>query len=82
GGLKGIHETTEFIASDNVHGHFWDPGRTIRSDIEKTLAGKLTDAELLTAASQIGKDFDDEIDRARRDEARSRGGGGGGGGGD
>lgn len=82
GGLKGLHETIEFIAADNVHGHFWDPGRTIRTDIEKTLGGKLTDSEFMLAASQIGKDFDDEIDRARRDEALSRGGGGGGGGGD
>jgi tetratricopeptide (TPR) repeat protein len=82
GGLKGIYDTIEFITSDNVHGQFWDPGRAIRSDIEKTLAGKLTDDELLAAASQIGKDFDDEMDRARRDELRGRGGGGDGGGGD
>ena len=82
GGLKGIHETIEFITADNVHGLFWDPGRTIRTDIERTLAGKLTDPELVLAASRIGKDFDNEIDRARRDEASSRGGGGGGGGGD
>jgi tetratricopeptide (TPR) repeat protein len=82
GSLKGLHETIEFIAADNVHGQFWDPGRSIRTDIEKTLAGKLTDSEFASAAAQIGKDFDNEIDRARRDEALSRGGGGGGGGGD
>jgi tetratricopeptide (TPR) repeat protein len=81
GGLKGLHETIEYIAADNVHGKFWDPGRTMRTDIEKTLAGKLTDPEFALAAARVGKDFDDEIDRARRDEARSRGGGGGGGGG-
>jgi tetratricopeptide (TPR) repeat protein len=82
GGLKGLHETIEFITADNVHGQFWDPGRSIRTDIEKTLAGKLTDSEFESAASRIGNDFDNEIDRARRDEALSRGGGGGGGGGD
>lgn len=82
GGLKGLHETIEFITADNVHGQFWDPGRSIRTDIEKTLAGNLTDPEFESAASRIGKDFDNEIDRARRDEALSRGGGGGGGGGD
>lgn len=78
--LKSVHENIEFISSDNVHGQFWDPGRLIRSDIERALSGKLTDAELALEASRIGKDVDNEIDRARRQESSSRRGGGGGGG--
>jgi tetratricopeptide (TPR) repeat protein len=80
GGLKGIHETLEYIASDNIYGIFWDPARMIRSDIEKTLAGKLDDASLTVAALRIGREFEEEIDQARRDEARRRGGRDGGGG--
>lgn len=77
-GLKGIHEVLERIASDNIFGIFWDPGRTIRSDIETTLSSKLDDSELAAAAVRIGSAFDSEIDEARRDQARRRFGGGGG----
>ena len=77
-GLKGIHETLEYIASDRIYGYFWDPARTIRSDIEKTLASKLDDSQLAVAALRIGSEFDEEIDNARRDQFRRRRGGGGG----
>jgi hypothetical protein len=53
----------------------------IRNDIRKTLAAKLDDAQLVMAGERIGAEFDEEIDKARRDESRKRGGGGGGGGG-
>ena len=75
-GLKGIHETLEYIASDRTYGYFWDPARTIRSNIEKTLAAKLDDSQLAVAALGIGSEFDEEIDNARRDQFRRRRGGG------
>lgn len=75
-GLKGIHETLEYIDSDRIYGFNWDPARTIRSDIEKTLAGKLDDSQLAVAALRIGSAFDEEIDNARRDQFRRRRGGG------
>ena len=78
GGLKGIHDAIERIASDNIFGIFWDPARTIRSDIEKTLAGQLDDSQLAATAVRVGSAFDNEIDEARRDQARRRFGGGGG----
>ena len=77
-GLKGIHETLEYIASDRIYGYFWDPARTIRSNIEKTLAAKLDDSQLAVAALGIGSEFDEEIDNARRDQFRRRRSGGGG----
>ena len=79
-GLKGIHETLEYIASDNIYGVFWDPARMIRSDIEKALASKLDDSQLAVAALRIGSEFEEEIDKARRDTVRHRGGGESGGG--
>jgi len=80
-GLRAIDDTLEYIAQDLVFGYFWDPGMAIRNDIRKTLAAKLDDAQLVLAAERIGSQFDEEIDKARRDEARTRGGGGDGGGG-
>jgi len=78
-GLKSIHETIEFIAADPIQGLAWDSGRSIRGDIENTLANKSDTKQLVIAAQRIGKDFDEEIDRARRDESARRGGGDSGG---
>lgn len=80
GGLKGIHETLEYIASNNLYGFYWDPARMIRSDIDNTLASKMDDSQLAAAAVRIGIAFDEEIDNARRDRLRRRGGGDGDGG--
>jgi tetratricopeptide (TPR) repeat protein len=82
-GLKGIHDWLENIsAGSNSSGIFWDPTRQIRSDIEKTLAGKLEAPEFIAAAQRIGREFDEEVDRARKDETYTRYGRTGGGGGD
>ena len=75
-GLKGINETLEYIAADNLSGYHWDPAMRIRSDIRMTLADKNNLRELTASAQRIGVLFDEEIDKARRDEARSRSGGG------
>jgi tetratricopeptide (TPR) repeat protein len=76
GGLKGIHETLEYIGSNNVHGIFWDPARMIRSDIERTLAGKLDESQLAVAGQRIGSAVEEEIYKARRDESQGPRGGG------
>ena len=80
-GLRAIDDTLEYIAEDRVYGFFWDPGMQIRNDIRTSLAAKLDDAQLIMAGERIGRQFDEEIDKARRDEARRRGGSDGGGGG-
>ena len=79
-GLRAIDDTLEYIAEDRVYGFYWDPGMQIRNDIRKSLAAKLDDAQLAMAGERIGRLFDEEIDKARRD-SRRRGGGGSGGGG-
>ena len=78
-GLNGINETLEYITADRVYGFYWDPGMQIRKAVKTTLAAKLDGAELAMAAEQIGVAFDEEIDRARRDELLRRGGGDSGG---
>jgi len=74
GGLKSIDDTLEYINMDRVTGFYWDPGMQIRGAVKKNLAANLDDAQLAVAAERIAIEFDEEIDKARRDEGRSRGG--------
>lgn len=78
--LKAIDDTLEYIAADRLTGFYWDPTMQIRNYIRNTLGRKLNDAELAAAAERIGRDLDEEFDRARRDEAQHRGGSDSGGG--
>jgi tetratricopeptide (TPR) repeat protein len=79
-GLKGIHETLEYLAADNVNGIFWDPARRLRANIEQALMSNSNLLLFIASAEQVGRDFDEEMDTARRDEGRHRNGRGGGGG--
>jgi tetratricopeptide (TPR) repeat protein len=78
--LRGIHETLEYLAADNINGIFWDPARRLRANIEQALMSNGNLPLFVASAEQIGRDFDDEMDTARRDEGRHRNGRGGGGG--
>jgi tetratricopeptide (TPR) repeat protein len=73
-GLRAIHDTLAYIAEDRVYGFFWDPRMEIRNDIRASLAATLDDTQLIMAGERIGREFDEEIDKARRDEGRIRGG--------
>ena len=73
-GLRAIDDTLKYFAEDRVYGFFWDPAMAIRNDIRQTRADQLDDTQLVIAAQRIGREFDAEIDKARRDEARRRGG--------
>jgi tetratricopeptide (TPR) repeat protein len=74
-GLKAIDDTLEYIAADRVYGFYWDPAMQIRNDIRQSLTAKPDDAQLAVAGARIGRAFDEEIDKARRDEGRRSGGG-------
>ena len=80
-GLKAIDDTLAYFAEDRVYGFFWDPAMAIQNDIRQTRAAQLDDMQLIIAAQRIGREFDEEIDKARRDEVRRRGGSDSGGGG-
>jgi len=67
-GLNGLHAWLDDVSSDNVYGPYWDPTRTIRLAIERTLAGKPEAGELTASAQRIGRQFDSEMDRARQSE--------------
>jgi tetratricopeptide (TPR) repeat protein len=76
GGMKGIYDWLEYINYNTVYGQFWDPGREIRSEIEKNLAmisGKEFDWQrLISSGEWLGRKMEEEIDLARQDERRHR----------
>jgi tetratricopeptide (TPR) repeat protein len=80
-GLRAIDDTLEYIQEDRVSGFYWDPNMQIRNDIRKLLASKPDNGQFMSESERIGAEFDEEIDKARRDEGRGRAGGGGDGGG-
>ena len=75
-GMKGIHGFLEYITEAHrfSFGRFWDPARSIRSAIQSDLAvisGREFDVErIIASAEAIGKQMEEEVDRARQDETR------------
>lgn len=73
-GMKGLYDWLEYITYYTTSGLFWDPGREIRSEIERDLAmisGKDIDWQnLISSAEWVGRKIEEEIDLARRDESR------------
>ncbi len=89
-GMKGIYGFLEYITEAHrfSFGRFWDPARSIRSAIQSDLvmiSRQEFDVErLVISAEAIGKQMEEEVDRARQDETRefsrqNDGGSGGGG---
>jgi tetratricopeptide (TPR) repeat protein len=77
-GMKGIYDWLEAIGQNQRYssGQFWDPQRTIRSEIQTTLA-MLSRTEIdwpmvLQNGEWVGSTMEAEIDRARRDEYLDR----------
>ncbi|MBM4260284.1 MAG: tetratricopeptide repeat protein [Deltaproteobacteria bacterium] len=74
-GLKGINDWLEYVSHQGYSGQFWDPGRAIRSQIQQALAAMLAPADLVVAGQRVGTQFDEEIEKALRDEQRHSSGG-------
>jgi tetratricopeptide (TPR) repeat protein len=78
GGMRGINDWIEYITEAHrfSFGQFWDPARDIRSAIQSDLAmisGREFDWQKLISDSEwIGKRMEEEGDKARNDEARTR----------
>jgi tetratricopeptide (TPR) repeat protein len=74
-GLRGIYSGIEHIANGNTDiANYWDPGKQIRSEIQRTLAlassGKLSEGELISSAEWIGRNLDGEIEKAQSQQKR------------
>jgi tetratricopeptide (TPR) repeat protein len=76
GGMRGIHDWIEWVTQAHrfSFGQFWDPRREIRQAIQSDLAmiGKreFDWQKLIAEGEWLGKQMEDEIDRARQDETR------------
>ena len=77
-GMKGIHDWIEYITQAHrfSFGQFWDPAQQIRTAIQADLAmisGRdLNWDKLIADGEWIGKEIEEEGDRARNDESRER----------
>ena len=73
-GMEGLHDWLEYIERTQPFEAYWDPTREIRGAIEKELekikAKDIGQQELIADAEWLGKQMEEEIDRARRDERR------------
>jgi len=78
GGMRGINDWLEWVTEAHrfSFGQFWDPAREIRTAIQGDLAmisGREFDwQKLITDGEWIAKRMEEETDKARRDEARTR----------
>ena len=69
--LNEMHQWLDNITTDSSDGIYWDPNRQIRKTIETSLSEKPTAIEMVVMAQRIGKQLEEEIDRAERDKIRS-----------
>ncbi|MBM4296135.1 MAG: hypothetical protein FJ143_00165 [Deltaproteobacteria bacterium] len=75
-GMRGIHDWIEWVTQAHrfSFGHFWDPRREIRQAIQTDLtmiSSREFDWQKLIAEGEwLGKQMEEEIDRARQDETR------------
>jgi len=75
-GMKGLYDWLEYYERSKPFEAFWDPGREIRSTIQKELklisANKIDWPQLIPNAEWLGQRFEDEIDQVRRQESRQK----------
>lgn len=68
--LNGIYEWLENLSS-SPEGNYWDTNKQIRKSIESGLAEKPAAIELVVTAQRVGKQLEEEIARAQRDNVQS-----------
>lgn len=77
-GLRGLHDWLDYVNQYAAfsYGQYWDPSREIRTEIQTSLnmiSGKDIDwQKLIASAEWVGRKMEEEIDIARRQEARDR----------
>ena len=71
-GLRGLHDWLDYMEQYHPDGRFWDPGRDLRSEIQKgltMLSGKdVRWPELISSGEMLGKKLEEEIDLVRRSQ--------------
>src|ERR1044072_8993317 len=70
-GLNGSHACLDDVSSDGIYGPYWDTGKSIRTAIERTLAGKPEAGEFTASAERIVRQFDTKFYHARTAESQT-----------
>jgi len=75
-GLRGLGNSLDYIDQNLEDGRFWDPAKTLRSEIQRDIAmisGKDINWQTLIASGEwLGREFEEEIERAKADKRRDR----------
>jgi tetratricopeptide (TPR) repeat protein len=75
-GLRGLGNWLEYMDAYHPDGPYWDPGRNLRNEIEKTLAllkeREFDWSKIIARAEYIGGQMEDEVEQAPRRERRDR----------
>jgi tetratricopeptide (TPR) repeat protein len=73
--LTGLRNDLNTFMANSPQGRYWDPGGTIRTEIGNgltLLSGRELDwSKIVSNGEWLGQKLEEEIDRARRDEAES-----------
>ncbi len=73
--LTGLRDDLDAFTANSSQGRFWDPGSTLRSQIRNglsSLSGRELDwSRIISNGELLGQKLEEEIDRARQDEAKS-----------
>ncbi|HUK42592.1 MAG TPA: hypothetical protein VLX11_16170 [Candidatus Acidoferrales bacterium] len=74
--LAGLRDSLDYAIANSTQGRFWDPSGEIRGQIKSglsLLAARDPDwPKVISTGEWIGQTLEEEIDRARRDEADER----------
>ena len=74
--LTGLRKDTDFYISTGISGRFWDPAGELRKEINNSLtllSARDPDWDKIVSRGEwLGQKLEEEIDRARRDESKSR----------
>ena len=72
-GLKEVSATLDAIAAGNTDAaRYWDASKRIRGEIQNALAlsSKLAESDLISIGEWVGKNLDEEAEKAQADEIR------------
>ena len=71
-GLRGLHDWLDYMEQYHPDGRFWDPGRDLRSEIQKSLTmlsrKDVRWPELISSGEMLGKKLEEEIELVRRSQ--------------
>ena len=71
-GLRRLHDWLDYMEQYHPDGRFWDPGRYLRSEIQKSLTmlsrKDVRWPELISSGEMLGKKLEEEIELVRRSQ--------------